>query len=161
MGFSERNIMPVLSIGQIPEILGLALLGLIIGRLGIKKVLLLGIFLEALRFTLFSCNVNGIPLYGTISLHGLTYAYFFVTAAIFLDKNCSASTRSGTHQYFALMVGGTSNLIGNILAGVVFENLPQSASGHAVFTLYWIVPMLLSIVGFAGILCFFREHTLN
>lgn len=157
LGFAEKNIMPVLSVGQFPEIIGLALLGVLIARAGIKKVLLLGIFLEIVRFVLFSCNANGIMLYFTISLHGLTYAFFFVTAAIFLDKNCSPSTRSGAHQYFSLMVGGTSNLAGNVLAGFVFENLQHPVSGSTTFTFFWMVPLLLSIAGFAGIFFFFRE----
>ncbi|MBN1575420.1 MAG: MFS transporter [Chitinispirillaceae bacterium] len=158
LGFQDRNILPALSIGQGPEVFGLAILGLLIIRFGIKKVFLLGAMLEIIRFLLFAAEVNGLPLYFGISLHGLTFAFFFVTASIFLDRNCTARTRSGVHQNFALIVSGTSTLIGNLLAGFVADRARLQNGGIA-FPLFWSVPLIFSVVGFVGILIFFKERS--
>jgi len=160
LGFRDCDILPALSIGQGPEVFGLAFLGFLITHLGIKKLLLLGAALEIIRFSLYASGAAGVPLYCGISLHGLTFAFFFVTASIYLDRNCTVRTRSGAHQYFALIVTGTSTLIGNLLAGFVADNarLPDC---NISFQLFWCVPLLFSLVGFAGVLAFFKEQPSN
>ena len=157
LGYRSENIMPVLSIGQMPEIFGLALLGFFIGRFGIRNTLLLGALFEIIRFALFTTNISGFPLYGAISLHGLAYGFFFVTASIHIDRHCDAKSRSGVHQYFALLVGGTGNLVGNIISGFVAEQTGITASADASFTVFWMTALLLSIAGFLGILFTFRD----
>ncbi len=161
LGFQERDILPVLSIGQGPEIIGLAILGFLILRFRMKKVFLLGAMLEIVRFALFTCHLTGIPLYFGISLHGLTFAFFFVTASIFIDKSCNARSRSGAHQYFSLIVTGISTLAGNLIAGFVADRVQLPGTGEISFPLFWSVPLLFSIIGFAGILFFFRERYLT
>jgi nucleoside transporter len=150
LGFQDRNIMPVLSIGQMPEVFGLMILGTLIIRFGMKKVFLLGAILEIIRFALFALRVPGAPLYFGISIHGLTYGFFFVTASIFIDGNCTSATRSGAHQYFALIVSGTSTLAGNLLAGFVTDLVRHPATGAINFTLFWSVPLVFSSSGTGG-----------
>lgn len=156
LGFEQRDIAPVLSIGQIPEIVGLASLGWLISRFGVKRMLLLGAFLEIARFTLFTLHATGMPLYIGISFHGLTYAFFFVTASIFIDTNCDRGTRSGVHQYFSFMVSGAATLAGNLIAGAVAGGTGTGRMDVAAH--YWLLPLLLSIIGFLGVLFFFRER---
>lgn len=157
IGYQENNILPVLSIGQVPEILGMALLGFGITRFGCKKVLLAGTLLEIIRFALFALGVRGIPLYCSIGIHGLTYAFFFVTASIFLDKQCDRENRSGAHQYFALFVMGISTLVGNIFSGFVAEKTVIPGTTEIIFSRFWLMPLLFSIIGCVGILFFFKE----
>lgn len=157
LGFPEKDIMSVLSIGQVPEILGLALLGYCITRTGIKRTLLIGTTLEITRFLLFSRGVTGIPLYVAISLHGLTYAFFFVTASIYIDKNSTPQSRSGAHQYIAMLVGGSGALLGNLFAGLVADYARVGSGCNPSFTDFWTVPFVLSLIGTAGIALFFKE----
>ncbi|MBN1760000.1 MAG: MFS transporter [Chitinispirillaceae bacterium] len=156
LGYRENNILPVLSIGQFPEILGMALLGAAILRFGNKKVLLLGVLLEIIRFILFMLKVKGMVLYSSIGIHGLTYTFIFVTASIFLDSRCTPENRSGAHQYFALFVGGVSTLAGNILSGFVAELATLPGTGEIRFEQFWFVPLLFSIAGFLILLLFFK-----
>ena len=119
-------------------------------------VLLLGALLEIIRFSLFMLQLRGVALYCAIGMHGLTYAFFFVTASIFLDGQCDRKNRSGTHQYFALFTGGVSTLAGNILSGCITELTVLPGSGEIRFTRFWLVPLLFSIAGFTGLALFFR-----
>lgn len=161
LGFSEKNIMPVLSIGQIPEIFGLALLGICITRIGIKKTLLIGTALEVLRFLLFSFEASGPVLYFAISLHGLTYAFFFITTSIYIDNNSSPQSRSGAHQYIGMLVGGMGALFGNIAAGFVSDYAKIGNVADQSFTTYWMVPLVFSTIGMVCIMLFFREQEME
>ncbi len=156
LGYHENNILPILSIGQVPEIAGMALLGAAIVRFGSKKVLLFGAVLEILRFTLFALGITGPLLYCSIGIHGLTFAFVFVTASIFLDGYCDRENRSGAHQYFALFAGGISTLAGNILSGVIAERTAHPDTGTILFSRFWLMPLLFSVGGFIMLLVFFR-----
>lgn len=158
LGFQDKNIMPALSIGQIPEIFGLALLGLLLFRAGIKRALLLGIAIEILRFAVLMSGVSGPLLYVGISLHGLTYAFIFISASIYLDEKTTKVSRSGAHQLFSFMVGGISSLAGNLLAGFVAEQARVADSEVMHFSLFWLVPLLLSVAGFIGLLLLFKDE---
>lgn len=157
LGFNAVDILPVLSIGQIPEVFGLALLGRYIFKFGIKSALLAGGLLEITRFFLLAFRCDGPLLYFTISLHGLTYAFFFISASIYLDQQCSAQTRSGAHQYFSLFVGGVSTLLGNLIAGIIADMVKIDSGLQHAFSQFWIFPLVMSIIGFAGIALFFKK----
>jgi len=157
LGVQEQNIMPMLSIGQIPEVFGLALLGFFIVRFGIKRALLVGASLEILRFFLLSRTVTGWALTGAISVHGLTYAFYFVAASILLDTRSTRETRSGAHQYFALFSGGLGNLLGNVGGGLLYDKTGVSFNNPESFSFFWTTAMVLSVVGFGTLLLFFRD----
>ncbi len=161
LGFEERNILPVLSIGQIPEVFGMLLLGTLIIRFGMKNVFILGAILEIIRFSIFTSGATGAPLYVGISLHGLTFCFFFAAASIFIDSNCTSITRSGAHQYFALIVSGTSTLLGNLISGIAADMFRRPHTGTLDFTLFWTAPLVLSLAGLFGLLFFFKESKLN
>lgn len=162
LNFKEGEIMAYLSIGQIPEILCLAIFGSLISRLGIKKIFLLGIFLEIFRFSIFSVSTSLLYVFSGIAVHGLTYSLIFVAASIYLDKKCTVQSRAGVHQFFGLFVTGISTLIGNLLAGIFADIISSSflktLPSYNSFTFYWIIPLILSIVGFIGILFFFNDN---
>lgn len=158
LNFSESKIMPVLSIGQVPEIVGLCFLGFFLSRLGLKKVLLLGIFFEISRFVIFSTGTVGLPLMAGISFHGLTYAFFFIPVTIFLDNCSDRYSRASVHQLFSIITGGIGNLAGNLLAGFAADIFTVSSSDSQInFTHFWIVPLVLSILGLFGISICLRD----
>ncbi|MDO5575439.1 MAG: MFS transporter, partial [Fibrobacter sp.] len=155
LNFAESKIMLVLGIGQIPEIIGLFFLGFFISRAGMKKVLLFGIIFEIARFTIFTTKTTGIPLITGISLHGLTYAFFFIPVTIFLDSCSDSNTRASVHQLFSIITGGIGNFAGNLLAGFTADIFTNPANSQINFTHFWFVPLLLSIIGLFGIsICF-------
>ncbi|NLE02195.1 MAG: nucleoside permease, partial [Fibrobacter sp.] len=90
-------------------------LGLILKKAGLKKTLLIGTGFEIARFAFFLIPDNKYLLFSGISLHGLTYAYFFVPATIFLDNRCTRYSRSGAHQLFSIITGGIGGFAGNLL----------------------------------------------
>lgn len=159
-GFSEKAIMPVLSIGQVPEILGLGLLGLLLSRIGLKKVLLTGVFFEIARFAIFFSGKTGLVLFLGISMHGLTYAYFFIPCVIFLDSKSDKYSRAGAHQLFSIITGGIGSFLGNLMAGFAADLSRLPGNEQIYYPLFWIVPLVLSVIGFSGILFFLKDKVL-
>jgi MFS family permease len=160
-GFSENSVMPILSIGQIPEILGLAVLGYFLKRFPLKKILLAGVLFEIIRFAIFFSETSGAILFAGIAFHGLTYAYFFIPAMIFLDSRSDKYSRAGAHQLSAMLNGGIGSFAGNLLAGFAadFSRLPGESSIY--YPLFWAIPMVLSVSGFIGVMLLIKDHHLR
>ena len=94
--------MPILSIGQIPEILGLAVLGYFLKRVSLKKILLAGVLFEIVRFAIFFSETSEAILFA--ALHGLTYACY--PAMIFLDSRSDKYSRAGRTSYQRCSMAG-------------------------------------------------------
>jgi MFS family permease len=75
VGFEARWGMPIMSIGQIFEILTMAVLGYFLKRLGWKKIMILGILGHTVRFAVFALFPDARTFIVLIQvLHGVCYA---------------------------------------------------------------------------------------
>ena len=145
-GIAKANIMPIMSIGQIPEIFAMVLLGLLVKRFGFKTVFLLGLAAEIWRCTSLLLGSNIIVIVTGLFCHGLSYGLFITPIYIFLDKKCDSESRSGVHQLFSILNGGCAGLVGNFLGG---QCLDWFATGSEVnYKLYWAVPLAISATCF-------------
>ena len=107
IGIKPENIMPVMSIGQIAEILTMAVLGYFLARLGWKITMILGILGHAVRFAAFAFLSENIPvIVGIQVLHGICYAFYFATVYIFIDAAFPKDVRSSAQGLFNLLILG-------------------------------------------------------
>ena len=88
VGVPGNWVTPVMSIGQVSEILTMAVLGLFLKRLGWRTTMIVGILGHAARFAVFAFFDS--PDYKWLivsvnALHGICYAFFFATVYIFVD----------------------------------------------------------------------------
>jgi nucleoside transporter len=111
VGIKPEWIMPVMSIGQIAEIGTMALLGLVLSRLGWKTTMILGILGHAARFAVFAFIPQSQPVIILVQvLHGICYAFFFATLYIFIDAAFPKDVRSSAQGLFNLLVLGLGDL---------------------------------------------------
>lgn len=111
VGIKPEWIMPVMSIGQVAEILTMAVLGGVLAKLGWKTTMILGILGHAARFAVFAfLPQNQAVIIGVQVLHGICYAFFFATLYIFIDAAFPKDVRSSAQSLFNLLVLGLGDL---------------------------------------------------
>jgi nucleoside transporter len=111
VGIAPEWIMPVMSIGQVAEILTMAVLGWFLSRMGWKTTMILGILGHAARFAVFAFMPQNQTMIILVQvLHGICYAFFFATLYIFIDAAFPKDVRSSAQGLFNLLVLGLGDL---------------------------------------------------
>ena len=138
--------------GQMSEILFMVLMPWFFLRLGVKRLLLLGMLAWSARYFLFAAGDAGAGkwmLLAGIILHGICYDFFFVTGQIYVDQRAGVTIRAAAQGFFALMTSGIGYFIGSIVSGQVVEAY-ATASGHD-WQRIWVLPAVMA----AGVLLLF------
>jgi nucleoside transporter len=120
--FTEIPVM--MTMGQMSEIFFMLVMPLFFARLGVKWMLIVGMFCWAARYLLFAMGYNAStiwPLYLGILLHGVCYDFFFVTAYIYVDKKAPETIRAKAQGFIAFVTLGAGMFVGATLSGVVVE----------------------------------------
>jgi len=149
-GLSERAVMPAMSLGQVPEIAAMGILGYLLAKFGARKVLLLGVAMEIFRFGACALGFNMPLIYAALCVHGLAYTFTMITAVICLDGFCGTKERSGAHQLFNVATAGIGGFLGSYAAGRVMD-LFADAAGAVNYRGYWAVPLAISILIFGAL----------
>lgn len=146
VGIKPEWIMPVMSIGQIAEILTMAVLGMVLARLGWKTTMILGILGHAARFAVFAFMPQNQTMIILVQvLHGICYAFFFATLYIFIDKAFPKDVRSSAQGLFNLLVLG----LGDLAAKWIFIPLQGSLTknGAVDYHTLFLWPTGMALVG--------------
>ena len=156
IGFSNASIMPAMSIGQLPEVFAMGLLGFFLTRLGQKRVMAIGVLMELARFISFSIGKPKLLVLTGISFHGIAFAFFFSTASIYLDNHCSEESRASVHQLYAIITSGIGSFTGSLAAGKTMDVFTLK-NNTIDFQSYWLVPAVLSLITLLLLSLFFRN----
>jgi nucleoside transporter len=141
-----------MTLGQMSEIAFMILMPWFLIRLGVKKIMLIGMAAWAARYFLFAnggLGANVWMLYLGILLHGVCYDFFFVTGQIYVDQQAGERIRAAAQGFIAFVTMGVGNFIGAWASGRVVERY-ATAGGHD-WNAIWMVPA----VGAAVILVVF------
>jgi len=112
------------TMGQMSEVIFMVLMPWFFVRLGVKKMLLVGMLAWVLRYALFANGDLGASvwmLYVGILLHGVCYDFFFVTGQIFVDKKAPQDVRASAQGFIALITYGVGIGLGSLISGKVVD----------------------------------------
>ena len=151
-----------MTLGQVSEIGFMLLMPWFLVRLGVKRLLLIGMLAWALRYVLFAYGDPGPGvwmLYGGILLHGVCYDFFFVTGQIYVDTKAPADLRAAAQGFIAFVTLGAGGFIGTWFAGRVVDAYAV-AGGAAVheWGAIWLVPAMWSVVVLLLVAVFFTHR---
>jgi len=139
-----------MTLGQMSEIGFMLLLPLALLRLGVKRIMLIGMAAWALRYAMFAYGNTGSmvwALYLGILLHGICYDFFFVTGQIYVDQQAGSRVRAAAQGLIAFVTLGVGLYIGSWVSGKVVDAYAVTSSTGALshdWKAIWLVPSMLS-----------------
>src|SRR4051812_46597897 len=136
-----------MTMGQMSEIIFMILMPWFLVRLGVKRMLLIGMATWTLRYLLFAFGNAGSAiwmLYLGIIVHGICYDFFFVTGQIYVDQRADIRIRSAAQGFIALVTLGVGQLIGSWLSGVIVQNYTLSGGTGHDWRSVWVVPAAMA-----------------
>ena len=124
VGIAAPWITPIMSIGQIAEILTMFVLGATLKKLGWRTTMIVGILGHAARFAVYSFVPDSAGAIILIQiLHGVCYAFFFATVYIFVDAHFPKDIRSSAQGLFNLQILGLGALIANSICPWLMQSV--------------------------------------
>lgn len=151
------------TLGQMSEVAFMLLMPLMFVRLGVKKMLLVGMAGWVLRYILFALAAPGAIFWliaGGILLHGICYDFFFVTGQVYVDKKSTPAVRGQAQGFFVLVTYGVGMLIGAQVAGNVYNRFLAGAERLPLdqWSSFWLLPASFAAVVLVLFALFFREQ---
>ncbi|MGK6353328.1 nucleoside permease [Parapedobacter sp. DT-150] len=149
----------VQSLGQVSETLFMLLIPVFFIRLGVKKMLAIGMFAWVLRYVCFAygdAGANYWMLIIGIALHGICYDFFFVTGQIYTDNLAGEKFKSAAQGLVTLGTYGLGMLIGAFVSGPIVDAYAL-ADGHDWKTI-WLIPAGIALFVTLLFLLFFRDR---
>ena len=155
VGFEDKWHMPIMSLGQIAEIGTMAVLGLVLAKLGWRTTMVIGVLGHAVRFGVFAL-LPDVPAAIVVVqvLHGVCYAFFFATVYIFVDAVFPKDVRSSAQGWFNLLIVGLGDLAANWLFLPLADEL--TVDGKTDYQTLFALPVGMSLVGALLLALFFR-----
>jgi len=124
VGIPGNWIMPVMSVGQVAEILTMLVLGATLKRLGWRTTLIVGVLGHAARFAIYAFYPENTELIILVQiLHGICYAFFFATVYIFVDAYFPKDARVSAQGLFNVMILGVGALLANSICPYLMQNI--------------------------------------
>jgi nucleoside transporter len=154
------------STGQMMEVVFLVIMPFFFVRLGVKKMLLIGMFAWIARFVCFSygdweTSAWIIVLIGLI-LHGPCFDFFFVTGQLYTDQKADKSIQSQAQGLNSFITFGLGWFLGSKVAGLVVDHYAIAIGdgvGHDWHTI-WLIPIGMTAALIAFFMLFFKDKTL-
>jgi nucleoside transporter len=156
VGIASNWITPVMSIGQIAEILTMFILGATLKNLGWRTTMIVGILGHAARFAVYAFFPQSAGLIILVQiLHGICYAFFFATVYIFVDAYFPKDIRSSAQGLFNLQILGIGALLANSICPWLIQKV-YTANGITDFRHLFLVPLVAASAAAVSLALFFH-----
>ncbi len=120
------NVASKMTLGQVSEAAFMVFVPWMIGRIGLKWMMTLGLAFWSIRYFLFSgitVDAETLIIF-SILIHGACYDFFNVTGSIYVDLKAGEKFRSAAQGLFMLVFLGLGKFFGSNVAGFIAEKNP-------------------------------------
>jgi MFS family permease len=148
-----------MSIGQVAEIVTMAVLGATLAALGWRATMVIGILGHAARFAVYAFFPDSPGMIIAIQvLHGICYAFFFATVYIFVDAHMPKDIRTSAQGLFNLQILGIGTLLANSICPWLIQSV-YTTGGVTDFRGLFLVPLAAASIAAIALTLFFRPAT--
>jgi MFS family permease len=156
VGIASNWIAPIMSIGQVAEILTMFVLGATLKKFGWRTTMIVGILGHAARFAVYAFMPESATAIILIQvLHGICYAFFFATVYIFVDAYFPKDIRSSAQGLFNLQILGMGALLAFSICPWLMQDVYTKAN-VVDFKGLFIVPFAVASAAAIALALFFR-----
>jgi nucleoside transporter len=152
------NVENKMSLGQVSEVIFMLLIPLAFTRLGVKKMLIVGLVAWIIRFICFGYG-DGLTsewiLFIGIILHGVCYDFFFVTGQIYTDQQAGEKIKNSAQGLITFATYGIGMGIGSKISGLVLDQ--YTVNGVHNWQAVWMVPAGIAAVVLVLFVIFFKN----
>lgn len=118
------------SLNQFSELIFMFSMPWFVSRLGLKRVVALGMLAWGLRYLCFACPDFSAALIGLI-LHGFCYSFFYVGSYMYFDQRAPAELKSGAQSLVTFLLVGVGMFLGSKGGGQMMERFPAAVPNMA------------------------------
>jgi len=142
-----------MTIGQAFEIAVMFTIPLLQPKRWLKWLMLLGLMGWILRGVALMTGSKMFALCLAVPMHGWSYAFFYIVAAIYIDREAPPHLRASTQAILAFVAGGLGPWTGNLLAAWVVD---QHRTGNVTdWPAVWLLPTIIcTISAIVYVFCF-------
>jgi NHS family xanthosine MFS transporter len=115
----------LMSVSQISETLFILTIPFFLGRLGIKRIMMISICAWVLRFGLFGIGNPGrglVLLVLSMIIYGMAFDFFNISGSLFVELEAEPRIRASAQGLFMIMTNGFGALIGGLASGRVVDH---------------------------------------
>lgn len=148
-----------MTMGQMSEIIFLLIMPFFFKRLGVKKMIVIGMAAWILRYFLFALGNNDAlvwMLYAGIILHGICYDFFFVTGQIYVDRRAPKNLQHSAQGLITFATYGLGFYIGTLASGKIVDVYPLGENMHD-WKMIWLIPAIFSVIVLLFFAFFFKD----
>lgn len=127
--FGAQHANMLISLSQLSETLCILLIPFVLGRFGIKRVMMIAMGAWVLRFGLFGTGDPGPGVWMFILsciVYGVAFDFFNISGALYVDKNTNPEIRSSAQGLFMLMTNGLGAFLGSLGAQAIVDHFVNS-----------------------------------
>jgi nucleoside transporter len=138
----------VMALGQVSEIFFLLLVPFLLMRLGVKKMLLIGMLFWVLRYIFFaagSADAQYLLFLGVLA-HGICYDFFFFTGQLYVDKKAPTDIRSQAQGFITFVTLGVGMFIGGNVNGFWTKMQTDEITKEINWDAVWYFPAIMALV---------------
>jgi nucleoside transporter len=145
----------IMTLAQWCEIACMAATPFLLRRLGLRRLLMIGVGGWFVRNALlFSGNLPCIVAVA-IPMHGWSYAFYGMLGALFVDRKAPEHLRAGTQALVTFLASGPAVILGNYLASHVVE--AHRRGDFTDWQTVWSIPFFGTAITFILFVMLFRE----
>ena len=146
-------------LGQVSEGVFILAIPFLFNRIGVKKMLLIGMGAWVLRYICFAYGYNDAGswlLYAGIILHGVCYDFFFVTGYMYTEQKAGEKIKNAAQGLFTFATYGVGMFFGTWFSGFIANKYKVEESAHD-WQSIWLVPAGIASAVLLYFILFFKE----